>query len=76
MNLELLARLYKQSHTTVPHVPTSGHDAGIEDRVFVPERFAELIIKDCVSTLEYAYSEQASIVHMVNTLKERFGVEL
>lgn len=49
MNLELLSKLYEQSHKTVPHKPTSGFDASWEDRVFVPEVFAELIVQECAS---------------------------
>jgi hypothetical protein len=49
MNLELLAKFYEQSHKTVPHEPISGHDAGIEDRIFVPELFAELLIRECAN---------------------------
>lgn len=48
MNLTLLAELYKQSHITVPHQPTSGFDARTEDTVFVPEKFAELIVRECI----------------------------
>ena len=47
MNLELLSKLYEQSHKTVPHKPISGFDARWEDRVFVPEVFAELIVQEC-----------------------------
>jgi len=47
MNLEMLSKLFEQSHKTVPHNPTSGFDAQLEDRVFVPELFAELLVMEC-----------------------------
>ena len=49
MNIALLAEFYQQSHIKVPHKPISGHDAAIEDTVFVPEKFAEFIIRECAS---------------------------
>ena len=49
MNITLLAEFYKQSHITVPHKPISGFDPRIEDTVFVPDKFAELIINECIN---------------------------
>ena len=51
MNLELISKLYEQSHKTVPHQPISGLDAELEDRVFVPELFAELLLTDFINAL-------------------------
>ena len=59
MNLTLLAEFYKQSHITVPHKSTGGFDTSIEDTVFVPEKFAELIINECQIKID-EYIEEAT----------------
>ena len=84
MNLELLSKLYEQSHKTVPHKPISGFDARWEDRVFVPEVFAELIVQECMrmcdvadmSLLEHNCVKEASGTQSAKDfIKEHFGVE-
>ena len=83
MNLELLSKLYEQSHKTVPHKPISGFDARWEDRVFVPEVFAELIVRECADLYKnedgrpwfdkFQYKEVLKIYS--KQIKQHFGVE-
>jgi hypothetical protein len=56
MNLIIIAELYKQSFITIPHQPTSGFDAAIEDTIFVPEKFAELIVRECIERVCSQYT--------------------
>ena len=69
MNLELLSKLYEQSHKTVPHKPISGFDARWEDRVFVPEVFAELIVQECAEIADKGWADPG------HQIKQHFGVE-
>jgi hypothetical protein len=78
MNLELVSKLYEQSYKTIPHNPTSGFDAQLEDRVFVPEVFAELIVKECIDVCANGWQGEftaAGISQCVSDLREHFGVE-
>jgi hypothetical protein len=78
MNITLLAEFYKQSHITVPHKPTSGFDTRIEDTVFVPEKFAELIINECIDVCANGYQGEftaAGISQCIADLKKHFKVE-
>ena len=85
MNLTLLAELYKQSHITIPHQPTSGFDARTEDTVFVPEKFAELIINECAEQIvmkgtdwiDFAPSQNGirpEYYEMAQLIKQHFGI--
>jgi len=69
MNLTLLEKLYTQSFITVPHKPTSGFDARWEDTIFVPEKFAELIVQECI---DYCGENLSKTVG--DALKIHFGV--
>ena len=78
MNITLLAEFYKKSHITVPHKPTSGFDARFEDTVFVPEKFAELIINECIDVCANGWQGEfttAGIAQCVSDLKKHFKVE-
>ena len=82
MNLIIIAELYKQSFITIPHQPTSGFDAAIEDTIFVPEKFAELIVKECIECIQlttardpqYTVQYRQSVGH-IHRIREHFGVE-
>ena len=69
MNLTLLEKLYTQSFITVPHKPTCGFDARWEDTIFVPEKFAELIVQECI---DYCGENLSKTVG--DALKIHFGV--
>ena len=86
MNLTLLAVLYNQSHITVPHKPISGFDSRLEDTIFLPEKFAELIIRECAEQIiakgtdwiDFAPSQMGirpEYVEMAKHIKQHFGVE-
>ena len=70
MNLTLLAELYKQSHVTVPHQPTGGLDARTEDTVFIPDKFAELIVRECAAVVFKNTGPKSAL-----NILEHFGVE-
>lgn len=82
MNLTLLAVLYNQSHITVPHKPISGFDSRLEDTIFLPEKFAELIIKECIYTLQCGIprdghtSENFRSREHIRDIADKFGIEL
>ena len=86
MNLTLLAVLYNQSHITVPHKPISGFDSRLEDTIFLPEKFAELIILECAEQIiakgtdwiDFAPSQMGirpEYAAMAKHIKQHFGVE-
>jgi len=82
MNLTLLEKLYTQSFITVPHKPTSGFDARWEDTIFVPEKFAELIVQECVEQVltgvrtSPPQPEPPELVQiLVRRIQRHFGVE-
>jgi hypothetical protein len=74
MNLTLLEKLYTQSFITVPHKPTSGFDASWEDTIFVPEKFAELIVQECAEFADEHNTEVEGVTLGVGkAIKEHFG---
>jgi hypothetical protein len=86
MNLELVSKLYEQSHKKVPHTPTSGFDASWEDLVFAPEAFAELIVRECADIVEQAkkspfvsLDDAKRMSHFVDVTKKKinkhFGIK-
>ena len=86
MNLTLLAVLYNQSHINVPHKPISGFDSRLEDTIFLPEKFAELIIRECAEQIiakgtdwiDFAPSQMGirpEYAAMAKHIKQHFGVE-
>ena len=78
MNIALLAEFYQQSHIKVPHKPISGHDAAIEDTVFVPEKFAEFIIRECVRHVNEDYQRDFDTKwreDLSKSINQHFGVE-
>jgi len=70
MSLTLIEKLYAQSFRTSSGIPTSEMNTiTSEDIIFVPEKFAELIVQECI---DYCGENLSKTVG--DALKIHFGV--
>ena len=56
-------------------IKQSGYDSRYCSEDFDPEKFAELIVRDCQTVVEWAISVDSTIDRVPVLIREHFGVE-
>ena len=67
-------------HGYIPHPELDGHliwaaDAALDTKKMDSAKFAELIVRECQSVVEWAISVDSTIDRVPVLIKEHFGVE-
>ena len=73
MNQNILIRLEKQAEKLVLDIPAS-----LDCDEYTPlfnEKFAELIVRECIDTISDCSIEYCTRPQIVNEIKQHFGVE-